>query len=61
MQFIIIQMMIELLKHTLGICGENWHPNVFTALASSPFVVLTVGYIKCKCGGIFKHKKNCKK
>ena len=53
--------MIELLKHTLGICGENWHPNVFTALASSPFIVLTVGYIKCKCGGIFKHKKNCKK
>lgn len=22
--------MIEILKHILGICGENWHPNIYT-------------------------------
>ncbi len=53
--------MIEIFKHVLGVCGDHWHPNAFTAIASSPFVLTSIYYIKCKCGGIFNHKKNCKK
>ena len=52
--------MIEVIKHTLGLCGEHWHPNIFTAVASAPVVTTAVYYIKCKCGGWFSHKKECK-
>ena len=30
--------MIEFIKHALGFCGEHWHPNVFTLVASVPIV-----------------------
>jgi hypothetical protein len=50
--------MIEVIKHTLGICGEHWHPNVITLLAGSPLILSTVSYIKSCCGGWFKHKKD---
>ena len=49
--------MIEFIKHILGICGDHWHPNIWTALAGSPVIASTVYYIKCKCGGLFFHKK----
>jgi len=53
--------MIEVIKHTLGICGEHWHPSILTAFASSPIIASTVYWIKCKCGGWFnKHEKGCK-
>lgn len=52
--------MIEVIKHVLGICGEHWHPNVWTAAASAPIIAPTIYYIKCKCGGWFRHTKNCK-
>lgn len=26
--------MVEFLKHALGLCGEHWHPNIFTILIS---------------------------
>ena len=39
--------MIELLKHVLGICGDHWHPNIWTAAASSPIIASTVYYVKC--------------
>ena len=52
--------MIEVLKHIFGFCGEHWHPNIWTAFASSPLIATTAYYIKCKCGGWFKHKKGCK-
>lgn len=53
--------MIEAIKHTLGICGEHWHPNIWTAFASTPIIAPAVYYIKCKCGGWFsKHKNDCK-
>ncbi len=43
-------------------CGEHWHPNLWTALTASPVIGSTIYYIKCKCGGWFqKHKNNCKK
>ena len=53
--------MIEFIKHALGICGEHWHPNIWTAMAGSPIIASTVYYVKCKCGGLFFHKKDCKK
>ena len=52
--------MIEVIKHVLGFCGEHWHPNIWTAAASSPLLFGTIHYIKCKCGGWFTHKKDCK-
>ena len=52
--------MIEAIRHTLGICGEHWHPNLWTAFAASPFITTAAYWIKCKCGGWFnKHNKNC--
>ena len=52
--------MVEFIKHILGICGDFAHPNIWTVLAkvhgNAPS---TVYYIKCKCGGLFFHKKNC--
>ena len=52
--------MIEVIRHTLGICGEHWHPSIWTAFAASPFIATTTYWIKCKCGGWFsKHKEDC--
>ena len=53
--------MLELIRHTLGFCGEHWHPNIWTALASSPLIASSYYFLKCKCGGWFKHKKRCRK
>lgn len=52
--------MIEFIKHALGFCGGHWHPNVFTIAASVPIFGPVIYYVKCKCGGLFNHKKNCK-
>jgi len=52
--------MVEFFRHILGICGEHFHPNIWTTMASLPIIATTAHYIKCKCGGWFKHKKNCK-
>ena len=52
--------MIEVLRHVTGFCGEHWHPNIWTAFASSPLIATTAYWIKCKCGGWFnKHKDDC--
>jgi hypothetical protein len=37
--------MIEVIKHTLGICGEHWHPNIFTLLISGFGIKLVIKYI----------------
>lgn len=52
--------MVEVVKHIFGFCGEYWHPSIWTAFASSPIIAPAVYFIKCKCGGWFMHKKNCK-
>tara|TARA_R100000322_G_scaffold95129_1_gene59885 strand:+ start:88 stop:261 length:174 start_codon:yes stop_codon:yes gene_type:complete len=52
-------MVIEFIKHLFGFCGDHWHPNVWTVVASAPIVAPVVYYVKCKCGGWFKHKKDC--
>ena len=43
--------MVEFFRHILGICGEHFHPNIWTTMASLPIIATTVHYIKCKCGG----------
>ena len=53
-------MFIEFIKHVFGICGDHWHPNVWMVVASAPIVGPMVYYVKCKCGGWFKHKNDCK-
>ena len=50
---------MEIIKHILGICGEHWHPNIWTAMAGSRIIASTVDYVKCKCGGWLTHKKDC--
>ena len=40
--------MIEFLKHLLGICGEHWHPNIFTILLSGVGFSQIFLYIKFK-------------
>jgi len=53
--------MVEVIKHVFGFCGEHWHPNIWTAFASSPIIATSIYWIKCKCGGWFnRHKDNCK-
>ena len=39
--------------------GGTFHPNVWTVMAGSPLIASTIYYIKCKCGGWFKHTKDC--
>ena len=52
--------MIEFFRHLTGICLDHWHPNIWTAAASSPLIASTIYFVKCKCGGLFNHTKNCK-
>lgn len=40
--------MIEVLKHSLGFCGEHWHPNIFTILAGGFGLAPAYSYIKYK-------------
>ena len=30
----LLTMIIEFIKHVFGICGDHWHPNVWTVVAS---------------------------
>ena len=40
--------MVELLRHSLGICGEHWHPNIFTILISGLGLSTPLYYIISK-------------
>lgn len=40
--------MIEFIKHALGICGEHWHPNIWTILTGSVGLTPAFYYIKNK-------------
>ena len=40
--------MIELVKHALGICGEHWHPNIFTILVGGLGLTPAFNYIYYK-------------
>ncbi len=49
--------MIELLRHITGFCGEHWHPNLWTALASLPIIAPTCNLIYYKIWGKKKQQK----
>ena len=39
--------MIEVIKHAFGLCGEHWHPNIFTIIiSSSPMVTSVIWWLK---------------
>ncbi len=40
--------MLEILKHSLGLCGEHWHPNIFTLLMGGFGSLPVLSYIKHK-------------
>jgi|TARA_B110000008_G_scaffold262817_1_gene285616 hypothetical protein len=40
--------MIEFIKHAFGICGEHWHPNIFTILLGGLGLQQSYSYIKYK-------------
>ena len=40
--------MIEILRHTLGICGEHWHPTIFTVLAGGLGLGHSIQYLRLK-------------
>tara|TARA_B110000879_G_scaffold95544_1_gene130485 strand:+ start:131 stop:280 length:150 start_codon:yes stop_codon:yes gene_type:complete len=48
--------MIEVLKHSLGLCGEHWHPNIFTFLLSGLGLSPALSYIYHKVKSYDKSK-----
>ncbi len=38
--------MIEFLKHFFGICGEHFHPNIWTILMGGTGITTAILYIK---------------
>lgn len=40
--------MIEVLKHSLGFCGEHWHPNLLTVLAGGLGAAPAITYLRYK-------------
>ena len=40
--------MIEFLRHALGLCGEHWHPNIWTILLGGLGLQQSFLYIKYK-------------
>ena len=40
--------MIEFLKHFFGLCGEHFHPNIWTILMGSTGITTVVYFIKSK-------------
>jgi hypothetical protein len=40
--------MIEFLKHALGICGDHFHPNIFTFLLGGLGLTPALNYIYYK-------------
>lgn len=40
--------MVEFIKHALGLCGEHWHPNIFTLIIGGLGLSAPLSYIKYK-------------
>jgi hypothetical protein len=40
--------MVEIIRHSLGFCGDHYHPNLFTILASGLGVLPAFNYIYFK-------------
>jgi len=40
--------MVEFIRHALGLCGEHWHPNIWTFLLGGFGLQQSFSYIKYK-------------
>lgn len=40
--------MIEVLKHSLGLCGEHWHPNLLTVVAGGLGALPALTFLRYK-------------
>lgn len=49
--------MIEALKHIFGICGDHWHPNIWTMLAGGFGFVPIFSYIRLRVKGLRNYLK----
>ena len=49
--------MLEILKHAFGLCGEHWHPNIFTFIISGLGFNQSLNYIRYKLNS-YKLKTN---
>ena len=49
--------MIEVLRHSFGLCGEHWHPNIFTILLSGFGIAPALNYIYFKVKSYDKTKE----
>mgnify|MGYP003628243088 FL=1 len=54
--------MIEVIKHTLGLCGEHYHPNIWHLLLGG-FGISTISsyirlYIKCRLKQALAYTRN---
>ena len=48
--------MIEVIKHSLGLCGEHFHPNIFTLLLGGLGATPAFNYIYYKVKSYVKSK-----
>ena len=48
---------MEILKHILGICGEHWHPNIFTITLL--IIILKFSYEKYISKNIWWSRGKC--
>lgn len=55
-----IENMVEVIKHTLGFCGEHWHPNLWTllvgGLGSMASIKYGASYMRCKLNQMLNWK-----
>ena len=49
--------MVEFLKHALGLCGEHWHPNIFTIILGGLGLSAPLSYIKYKLNSYGNKKR----
>lgn len=50
--------MLEFFRHFFGLCGEHWHPNIFTTLLGGGSVALGARYTINKIKSHFKSSEN---
>jgi hypothetical protein len=46
--------MVEVIRHTLGLCGEHWHPNLLNISAIFVAIGGSISYIKYKITSIWR-------
>ena len=47
--------MVEFIKHALGLCGEHWHPNIFTVILGGLGLSPALNYIYYKFKKLYEN------